>query len=65
MRWSKVKTLVTSEVDRVLRERQRLAEFRKNVEVMLKTKRAKDHGIAKPTLAGRPRLSDKRLSGHF
>ncbi|KAG2174266.1 hypothetical protein INT43_004289 [Umbelopsis isabellina] len=65
MRWSKVKTLVTSEVDRVLRERQRLAEFRKNVEVMLKTKRAKDHGIAKPTLAGRTRLSDKRLSGQF
>lgn len=64
MRWSKVKTLVTSEVDRVLRERQRLAEFRKNVEVMLKTKRARDHGIAKATSVGRSKLAaEKRLSG--
>lgn len=65
MRWSKVKTLVTSEVDRVLRERQRLAEFRKNVEVMLKTKRARDHGIAKATSVGRSKISEKRLSGGF
>lgn len=65
MRWSKVKTLVTSEVDRVLRERQRLAEFRKNIEVMLKTKRARDHGIAKPSSVNRTKLAEKRLSGSF